>query len=379
MHIVCISASLIPSSTANSIQVMKACQVLAQIGHQVRLLATGSKNLDWEALAGHYGLHTPFDIEWLPSNKRLKRYDFSLAAVRRAKALKADAVYVWPPQAALLALILKIPVLLELHGEPEGAFGPLVFRQFVQRPGEKRLLPITRALVVELEQTHHYKLNPGEVVVAPNGVDLERYQGLPDPAEARHLLGLPERLTAGYTGHLYPGRGMGMLLELALHFPKVQFLWAGGRTGDIQRWQERLAEAGAANVHLTGFVENSRLPLYQAAADILLMPYERQIAGSSGGDSARYCSPMKMFEYMACGRPVISSDLPVIREVLNESNAVLLPPEDTQGWIDALSTLLDDRQERHRLSRQALQDVQGYTWQERARRALEGFVKEGKQ
>ena len=82
---------------------------------------------------------------------------------------------------------------------------------------------------------------------------------------------------------------------------------------------------------------------------------------------------MKMFEYMACRRTILSSDLPVIREVLNERNAMLLSPEDPDAWAAALQTCLDDPDTSQLLAEQARQDVQQYTWLERARRALEGF------
>jgi glycosyltransferase involved in cell wall biosynthesis len=107
------------------------------------------------------------------------------------------------------------------------------------------------------------------------------------------------------------------------------------------------------------------------------MPYERVIAGSSGGNSAAYASPMKMFEYMACGRAIISSDLPAIGEVLNDRNAVLCPPEEAGAWESALGGLLADAGRRQELARAALQDVQAYTWLERARKALEGFERHG--
>jgi glycosyltransferase involved in cell wall biosynthesis len=129
-------------------------------------------------------------------------------------------------------------------------------------------------------------------------------------------------------------------------------------------------------VTLTGFVENRSLPLYQAAAEVLLMPYERRITGSSGGNSVDYCSPMKMFEYMACGRAIVSSDLPVIREVLNEGNAVLCAPEEVDAWAQALRALIADPVRRIALGEAAKRDVQSYTWIGRARRALEGFVAE---
>ena len=134
-----------------------------------------------------------------------------------------------------------------------------------------------------------------------------------------------------------------------------------------------MADQGIGNVSLVGFVENQRLPLYQAAADILLMPYERSIAGSSGGNSAAYASPMKMFEYMASQRVIISSDLPVIREILNDSNSVLCPPDDSTAWGQSLMQLLNDPSLRQRLANQAWQDVQAYTWEKRAEKALADF------
>jgi glycosyltransferase involved in cell wall biosynthesis len=198
---------------------------------------------------------------------------------------------------------------------------------------------------------------------------------LPSPSEARLLLNLPDCLTVGYSGHLYPGRGMGLLVELARRYEQIQFLWVGGRPADVAGWQNRLQAENIENVTLTGFVENSRLPLYQAAMDILLMPYERMIEGSSGGNSADFCSPMKMFEYMACGRAIVSSDLPVIREVLDETLALLCPPQDAASWVEALGSLIRDPERRESLGSNARQAVLGYTWRSRARKALEGFAR----
>jgi len=366
---------MVPSSTANSIQLMKACQALAQLGHAVTLLVPKTAQ-PAQDLKKYYGLVADFGVEWLPADLRLHRYDLGWRAVRRARALRAELVYTWLPQAGLFALLHGFPLAIELHGPPEGRFGPTLFRLLLRLPGEKRLLPITQALV-DLLRKSGMPLDRarGQIstVVSPNGIDLERYTGLPDPPTARRSLGLPEAPTAGYTGHLYAGRGTALLVELARRLPQVTFLWVGGRDAEVGQWRDRLESEGITNIHLTGFVENSRLPLYQAAADVLLMPYERMIAGSSGGDSAAYASPMKMYEYMACRRPILSSDLPVIREVLHETNAILLPPEDAGAWTDSLSRLLVDADLREKLAAQAWQDVQSCTWKERAQRALVGF------
>ena len=378
MKIVCISASMVPSSTANSIQAMKACQALAQLGHSVQLMVPrpGAKTQPELDIKAHYGLVTNFAIEWLPASLRLHRYDLGWRAIRRARALQADLIYTWLPQAGVFGLLHGFPLILELHGPPEGWFGPSLFRLLLRLPGKKRLLPITQALAELLKKPGLLLDRPARqvtTVISPNGIDLERYTGLPDPSTARRMLGLKEAPTAGYTGHLYAGRGTGLLVELARRLPEVNFLWVGGREADVHSWRCRLQTEGLTNIHLTGFKQNCQLPLYQAAADVLLMPYERMITGSSGGDSAAYASPMKMFEYMACRRPILSSDLPVIREVLNPANAVLCPAEDAQPWADALAALLADAARCNSLANQAWQDVQPYTWLERARRALAGF------
>ncbi|MFZ2098882.1 MAG: glycosyltransferase [Anaerolineales bacterium] len=378
MIVACISASRVPSTTANSMQVMKTCQAISQLGHEVHLyIPEYSHQLKHIDLSSFYGITAEFPIKYLSSRASLRVYDVAFQAAQKARQQKADVSYVWFLQAGIFSLLTHLPVLIEMHGPPEGRFGPVLFRLFQSIPGKKRLLPITHALANQLHERFNINLgDPQLTQVSPNGVDLERFHDLPEPSAARAQLGLPSTLTVGYTGHLYPGRGMNLLTELARCFPRINFLWVGGRQEDVNAWRERLIAENIRNITLTGFIENRQLPLYQAAADILLMPYERVITGSSGGNSTSYASPMKMFEYMASKRAIISSDLPVIREVLNPSNAVLCPPEDSEAWSEALESLIYDEGKRHTLAEQAWGDIQGYSWLERARKAFRGFPKD---
>ena len=269
---------------------------------------------------------------------------FTWDAVRRARALKADLIYSWFPQSAVFGLLSRLPVIFEIHIQPTGFFGPMWHRAFANLRGRKRLASITRALVDILERDFHMHFSADEVVIAPNGVDLERFASLPDPVTARRQIGLREAPTVMCTGHLYAGRGADLFLALAKSLPQAHFVWVGGRPEDIAIWKQR---AESDNITFTGFIPNRDLPLYQAAADILLMPYSRSIMGSSGtADSASVASPMKMFEYMAAGRAIVSADLPVIREVLNEKNAVFCEPDDVGAWKSAVETLLDDESKR---------------------------------
>lgn len=374
MKIAVITNSRIPSLTANSIQAMKMCDALAQLGHELRAFApTETQPAAWDELARHYGLACPFQIDWLPSYRPFKRFDFVWYAQSAADTLKADLIYTWLPQSAVMGLWRGYPVILEMHADTAGHFGAWWIRQFWKKDGRKRLLVTTQALRTALERSTRLEF-PAEVVqVAPNGVDLDRYANLPKPDEARRQLNLKEGQTVGFTGHFYAGRGMDLLLELARSLPQVNFLWAGGTPEAVAEWRIKLNSVRVSNVTLTGFIENSRLPLVQAAADILLMPYSNSISSSSGQDIAEGINPMKMFEYMAAERAIITADLPVIREVLDETQAVFCTPSNAAVWKSAIESLLADEKQQTLLATRARREIEKYTWLSRAQHALQGM------
>lgn len=374
MKIAAITNSRIPSLTANSIQALKACQALMQLGHDVHMIAPRETELtSREELASHYGLRLIPTLELVPSVRQFKRLDFIIHAQRAARRYGADLIYTWLPQSAVIGLWNQYPVVLEMHADIGGMMGAWWLRQFWKRHGRKRMTVTTQALRKVLERSAGFGFENEAVIVAPNGVELERYVDLPDSATAREHLNLKQGLTVGFTGHIYPGRGADLLFDLAQKMPNVNFLWVGGRSDLVEYWRKRLAEAGAQNVTMTGFVKHEQITMYQAAADVLLMPYSRSIEASSGQDIAEVINPMKMFEYLASGRAIVSADLPVIREVLNEGNAVFCEPGDVEKWKVEIENLLADESHRVKLGNQAKQDVERFTWLKRAEGILKGF------
>jgi glycosyltransferase involved in cell wall biosynthesis len=391
MRIAVVAPTEIPARRANTMQVMKMTQALSSLGHHVRLAAPTTRPADanalaasWEELARHYGLQSSFPIDWLPSQPRLRRYDFSLRAITWARHWKAELIFTRLPQAAAYASFLGMKTIFEIHDLPQGTLGPLLFRGFLKGKGALRLVVITQALATDLNRRFAAPRSTPFTVIAPDGVDLERYEGMPTTDQARAELGQkphlalpqqigPQNFVAGYTGHLYPGRGSQHLLDLAARLPDIIFLIVGGEPHDVKRLREQARNRKLDNVILTGFVPNAELPRLQAACDVLLMPYQRRVAASSGGDISRYLSPMKLFEYLACERAIVSSDLPVLREALNPNNAILLPPDDLDAWADALRKLQADPEYGAAFAQQARLDASGYTWNSRVARILQGL------
>jgi glycosyltransferase involved in cell wall biosynthesis len=380
MKIALITNSRIPSLTANSIQAMKVAQALMQLGHEIRMFAPAeAEPVNYQSLITHYGLRIAPDLKLIPSIRLFKRLDFVILAQNAAEKFGAELIYTWLPQSAVFALMRKDPVVLEMHADVAGN-GAWWLRQFWKRPGRKLMTVTVSALRNALERSTKLRFEDDALLVAPNGVELEKYDGLPNPDEARHQLNLPEGLTVGFTGHIYPGRGADLLFELAKQMPQVNFLWVGGTPELVDFWRARLTSAKMTNVTMTGFVKHEIIPLHQAASDILLMPYSRSISASSGQDIAEVINPMKMFEYMASGRAIISADLPSIREVLNDGNAVLCEAGNWElvidDWKAAIESLLGDESRRHVLSSQARKDVEQLTWVKREERVVELFVGE---
>ena len=210
------------------------------------------------------------------------------------------------------------------------------------------------------------------LVIAPDGVDSDWLEQTISSVEARHELGLSDekRSIAVYTGHLYQGRGIELIISLAKRMKDYLFLIVGGGENDIMRYRDQTV--GVSNLRFEGFQSPSKVFLYLRAADVLMMPYGNRVQVSGGGDVSSFFSPIKMFEYMAAGRPILASRLSVLQEVLHDdSNALLLPYDEPQRWCDALIRLKNDSDFGERLASQAHSDVAQYTWKNRAERLLQ--------
>ena len=154
----------------------------------------------------------------------------------------------------------------------------------------------------------------------------------------------------------------------------INFLIIGGNPSEVQYRQNQAKELGIANLVYIGFINNSDLPSYYDLADVLLMPYENQVSVSGGGDTSAWMSPMKTYEYMITGKPIISSDLPALREVLNHHNSILVSPNSVEDWQSSIENALTNLPMAHKISETAKQDAKNNTWDSRVNHILKDIL-----
>lgn len=271
---------------------------------------------------------------------------------------------------AFFAALFNVPVIFEFH-QPISDSGRLsrlnefLFKRLIRRKSFVGFVAITHAL-----KAHYLERYPeleGRICVAPDGSD-----PFPSEFDTVTLPPRPGRLQVGYVGQLYSGKGMEVVSKLCHLAPFADFHVVGGLQSDIDKWR---AELTAENITFHGYVPHSQTPGYIAAFDVLLLPNQNKITWhKAGGDIGQWTSPLKMFEYMSAAKAIISSDIPVLREVLqDEVNALLCPPDDAEAWVQALHRL-EDAALRARLGERALADfLANYTWQRRAQNILAHF------
>lgn len=344
---------------------MKMSAALARNGHTVKLFARGTSASD-DSFA-HYDVPRSFQLLLVPRPKKLWQRAVSILKLKSAleATKKPDLYYCRQPLWGLLASFYRIPVFYELHKVPSTRYESFVTHALLATRAFYGLVVISEALKRDVLKWKP-ALRDDQVLVAPDGADLpkEANGGTPNALDKE----APFRI--GYVGSLYAGRGIELIIDLASRLPSMTFEVVGGTCEQIEKWHSR---ASSSNITFHGHIPHSEVADLTRSLDILLAPYQESVAVPDGADTAKWMSPMKIFEYMAAARPMVCSDLPVLREVLTDGkDALMVPPEDVSAWEEAITRLCSDQELRQSLgnaARQSLEDK--YTWKRRAEKISE--------
>ena len=351
---------------------MQMCAAFAANDIRVKLVARApdSGKVPPRELQTHYGVTENFEINQRRLPRGLRSADnFQVRAVLRERNT-ASLCYTRGRDltAPLFALMSGLSACVELHTPPASAREIWCLR-FVEAHPRGHLIILTENL--RMHYSNELGFSQKHLIVAPDGVDTSRFYPTLPAHEARKQLGWSEGPWVVYLGGLYQGRGLNTLFRATARLPHNTMIVGGRNEEEIRKWQQSASDTKARNVYFAGYQPPSKVPMYLAAADALVMPYGKTIMTPSGEDTAAWASPLKMFEYMAAARPIVATDLPIVKGVLKHNhNALLVNPGDSNALRNALQRLDASPQLGERLANNARSDASQHTWEDRARHIL---------
>lgn len=292
---------------------------------------------------------------------------FGLFATIWSRMRGFDLVWSRDVSAADFASLLGLPTIIEHHTVPN----PPEFAA-LRRISERRSLKAFVAISAAHKQIMASKgIRGDKIVAAHSGVDMSQYEGVNVDFRRGATMGLEDRPLGLYAGSLYPGRGIEQILEAARKLTGVYFLCVGGRDFEVAQFRDKTRALDLRNVRFLGHLPNAEVPRYLLAADILLAPYTEECQTIGGTRTIAYASPMKLFEYMAAGKPIITSNIGAIPEVIrHEENGLLVTPGSVDDLVRATVRLLNDPPLARRLGDRAREDARQHTWEARVTRIL---------
>lgn len=388
MEIIYIANARIPTEKAHGLQIMKMGESFSSAGAAVELiLPTRVNSPEFKGVDPflHYKIKKVFGV------KRVKCFDPVFLAESSAgtyikfqafffflslffyllfKKNKKDCIF-YTRDEYLLPLIhlFSKKVVWECHALPQN-------KDFYAKNinALSHLIVLTGKMKEELVKSG---VDEKKILISPDAVDLDIFNIKLDRDEARKELGLPtDKTILGYTGSFKTkgmDKGIAVILEalkIVLQDRKdVIFIAVGGSAEDIEYYQSLAKNIGVSElVMLLGAVDQRRLAVYQKAFDLLLMPFPQK------KHYAYFMSPLKMFEYMAAKRPIIASNLPSIREILDDDSALFVEPDSSISLAEGIDFCLKDGNFCDKISGGAFVRVQNYTWSKRAEEII-NFIK----
>lgn len=357
-----------PSMAASSIHMMKMCEAYTKLGHDVSLITSFNDATEDEILLA-YGIKHKFRIILIQvSNKKSGNILYAAKACSYVRLKKPDIAVGRSVTALSILCILKCKVTIDIHG-PIWEFNKLDYFLFKKSLRSKYLNKIT----VNSQALKAMYIDKGlygakDIVVAHNGSDV--FHG--DIGNPKLKVDFSnDKLNIGYFGSLYSGRGVDLIFKLAKKNDDMDFHLFGGSDFEVNEWKSKTLNR-LNNIHFHGHIPHGDVALYRSKCDILLAPYSPSgvtVAGG-GGDSSKYMNPIKIVEYMSSGKAIITSNIPVLKEVLGTEGALFADPNKIEEWQKALFYLKSQNVRDEYGAVVIKKFKEGLTWEARAKKLL---------
>jgi glycosyltransferase involved in cell wall biosynthesis len=353
-HLLFLTDGIIPSKRAGALHVQNLLPHLRNDSKQVTLLSQRDR-VSQSSEDGHFTVK-------IPSYKG-KLMLLLLRMRGQIKQIKPEIIY---SRFVLLPLInSEIPYVIELHDDAwnKGLLYETAFRFANGSNSCLGFVAITNKIKEDFKAKFPDSKKP--IVVMPDAANIPLNQYIPHYKSRTSL-------NIAYVGSFHKGKGLEVILPLAEAMPEHNFILIGEPSSSVV---DQIKEKKYKNVTLKGFVSQKDIWKEMLDIDICLLPNQRKVLTGKRSNIGKYTSPLKMFEYMSYSKPIIASNLPVLKEVLDDQIAIFASPSNIDEWVHAINELLSSKK-REELGQSAyLKFIENYTWEKRSERIL-AFINE---
>ena len=316
MNIYYITFSSIPSELPSSLQIIKTCEGLSKNNNSVTLIKPGTGNKK-VSIKKYYDLKENINIKEFKSIKSFPRgitfYLYSFYCLFYILRKKKPIIITRNYFVSYLALIFNIKVIIEVHHDIniEGRINKFILKNLNFFKKKKLIKIIAISNSVKNLFVKKYLVDKKKIIVLPSGSSI-KVKKLPQ-------FNYNKRLKIGYFGSISYSKGINTIIKLSKIDSKNDYYIFGGNREKIQKLKIRNFNK---NLFFNEHIAYKLVPKVMMKMDILTVPYSRKV-NSAGevDDISQYTSPLKLFDYMAVGKIIISSNLKVLREVIGERNA----------------------------------------------------------
>jgi glycosyltransferase involved in cell wall biosynthesis len=360
-----------PGEKAASLFAAKSAEAFARAGLEVIVLVPHRKGIDSQTAYHYFGVPQNFSIVEIPTVaiwpifKKIsfwlsyRSFSNGVATYLKSHVGPDDIIYSNETLPLLAASAVSSNLFYEMHDFPESKFA--LFKYFLSKV--KWMLVHTQWKVERVKKD--FSVSAQQILYEPNAVEVSAFHVLISTSEARKTLDLPlDKKIVVYTGHLYGWKGVDTLAQAAKFLPDVFLIvFVGGTDADVIKFKETYGKSD--RILIVGHKPHKDIPLWQKAADVLVLPNTAREK-----ISAYYTSPMKLFEYMASGKPIVVSDIPSIREIVDEQSAFLVKPDDAEALARGIRLATTDVRAASVRADKAQEIVAEHTWDKRAGRII---------
>ena len=346
------------SNSAYKHQVLKMCDAFSQNNFKVKLLVINTNKISFKEIKKDHLLKSNFNIIGIYNSINILNLITRAFFVIRILFIlkhKEEIIFSRSVLSSIFLSLFNIKSILEIHQVNSG-FTNLLFNFF-----RKKIIKNTKFILINKNLNNIFLFKKKHFIVADDGVDLKDFISKQK---------IKYKNSCVYTGSLFQGKGIDIILKLAKNLSHFNFYVYGDLLTSSRKVLKDCFKL--KNIKLLGYVKYSKIPNILKSHKIIIMPYSKKVFGNHKYTNiGNYMSPLKLFDYLAAGRIILASESKSYNHILkNNKNAILCNSSNFNQWLKAFKNISKKKFDFKKLKKNSIQTAKKFSWKHRIEKII---------